>query len=141
MTGDGPNTFDMMRRTFDVFYVSKRSTRYSTNYMPCHASHATPCHAMPCLAMPCHASQYRSWRTFPRLLITPAETLPLSPPRCTETTTAVVVPLWCRYALANNTGIIAATGTTPHTATLGSSHMCQAISQALQRQAALLNRH
>ena len=30
-----------------------------------------------------------------------------------------------------NTGIIAATGTTPHTATTGCSYLCQAISRAL----------
>ena len=36
----------------------------------------------------------------------------------------LVVPLWCRYVQAENTGIMAATGTTPPTATTGCSHLC-----------------
>ena len=45
----------------------------------------------------------------------------------------VVAPLQRRYVPAGNAGIIAATGTTPHSAVAGCSHLCQAIPQALKR--------
>ena len=47
--------------------------------------------------------------------------------------TVEVVPLQCRgmYTIGVNTGTIAAAGTTPHTATIGFSHLRQAISQAI----------
>ena len=40
--------------------------------------------------------------------------------------------LWCRQVPAGNTGIIQATGATPHNAATGCPHLCQAISPGLE---------
>ena len=45
----------------------------------------------------------------------------------------VVAPLYFRYAPDENTGTIAAPDTTPQVATIGYSHLCQPISQALKQ--------
>ena len=82
----------------------------------------------------------------PRLLLNQhrCSTLLLSQlgPMCSRSVPSIYIRIADMCTIEGNISNITATGTTPHTATTGRSQLwCQAISQALYGQPALLDRH